>query len=86
MYRERGAFLEKTHGNEFTRSGMPDLVGCFRGHYIALEAKRRGNKATPLQEYALSEIRAAGGIAIVVWSVKEALDVLDAIDRAEDGS
>jgi Holliday junction resolvase len=48
------------------RSGVPDIVCCVRGHFLAIECKAGGNKPTALQLRELAAITAAGGIAMVV--------------------
>lgn len=50
----------------YGRSGVPDIVGCYQGHFFAIEVKAGRNKPTPLQQKNLDEIAAAGGIAWVV--------------------
>lgn len=57
-------FYASTHG--FGRSGVPDLVCCIDGKFLAIECKAGKNKPTPLQEKEMSAIRASGGTAIVV--------------------
>lgn len=47
-------------------SGVPDIVGCYKGHFFAFECKAGKNKPTALQEMNLSKIREAGGAALVV--------------------
>jgi Holliday junction resolvase len=48
------------------RSGVPDIVCCVRGHFLAIECKAGGNKPTALQLRELAAITAAGGIAMVI--------------------
>lgn len=50
----------------FGKSGVPDIVGCYKGRFFALECKAGKNRPTPLQELNLSQIRNAGGAALVV--------------------
>jgi len=57
-------FMPATGG--YGTSGVPDIVGCYRGCFFAIECKAGKNTTTPLQELALSKIRQAGGWAIVV--------------------
>lgn len=57
-------FFPATHG--FGRSGVPDVVACVNGRFLAIECKAGGNKPTALQEREIKAIRAAGGVAIVV--------------------
>lgn len=57
-------FFPATHG--YGRSGVPDVVCCYKGRFIAVECKAGGGKATALQERELRRIRDAGGVALVV--------------------
>ena len=50
----------------YGRSGVPDIVVCYKGLFIGIECKAGKNKPTPLQEKNLDEIRAAGGTALVI--------------------
>lgn len=47
-------------------SGVPDIVGCFRGKFFAIECKAGKGKTTALQDKNLERIRACGGAAIIV--------------------
>ena len=57
-------FFPATGG--FGRSGVPDIVCCYKGKFIGIECKAHGNKPTALQQSNLEEIVNNGGIAIVV--------------------
>lgn len=48
------------------RSGVPDIVCCVRGQFLAIECKAGGNKPTALQLRELAAIHAAGGTALVI--------------------
>jgi len=70
--------------------GIPDLVCCYRGIFVAIETKapmktpttevQRWNKATPNQQHQLTGIRRAGGYAIVADDVEQVRQLLDKID------
>jgi hypothetical protein len=47
-------------------SGVPDIVGCLRGRFFAIECKAGSNKPTPLQQKNLDSIKAMGGLTLVV--------------------
>ena len=47
-------------------SGVPDIVGCYKGKFFGIECKAGSNKPTPLQRKNLTDIELAGGIAVVV--------------------
>lgn len=61
----------------FGRSGVPDLVGCYRGWFIAIECKAGSNIPTALQLREIDRINAAGGIAL--WVNEETLHRVEAI-------
>jgi Holliday junction resolvase len=57
-------FFPATHG--FGRSGVPDIVCCVSGKFLAIECKANGNKPTALQIREIESIRRNDGVAIVV--------------------
>jgi len=57
-------FFPATHG--FGRSGVPDIVCCVGGHFLAVECKAGTNKPTALQVREIEAIRRCNGVAIVV--------------------
>ena len=56
-------FFPATHG--FGRSGVPDIIACVNGRFLAVECKAGKNKPTLLQVREIERIRGAGGVAIV---------------------
>lgn len=50
----------------FGSSGVPDIVGCYKGRFFGIECKANGNKPTPLQLLNLEKITQAGGLALVI--------------------
>lgn len=56
-------FFPATHG--YGRSGVPDIVACVNGHFLAIECKAGRNKPTALQAREIEDIRKAGGTALV---------------------
>ena len=65
--------------NGMGRAGIPDIIGCLDGCFIAIECKAGKGKTTALQERELTRIQNAGGYALVVnetninqlWEIKE---------------
>lgn len=57
-------FFPATHG--FGRSGVPDIICCVGGNFLAIECKAGNNTPTALQEREMEAIRKAGGTAMVV--------------------
>lgn len=56
-------FFPATHG--YGRSGVPDIIACVNGRFLAIECKAGGNKPTALQTREIENIRIAGGVAVV---------------------
>ncbi len=59
-----GAWYFKPYMAGFGKGGVPDIIVCFKGKFIAIEVKREGKNPTPLQERQMEEIRQAGGKTI----------------------
>jgi hypothetical protein len=67
-------------------AGLPDIIVCWRGRYIGLETKLPGGRTSAVQDLRHHQIREAGGVAVVVHSVAEALAVLDQLEHTPDQS
>jgi hypothetical protein len=67
----------------FGRSGVPDIIACFNGHFIGIECKAGKNTTTALQDRELTNINLAGGTAIVIneSNIEDVRKVLDAISN-----
>lgn len=57
-------FFPATGG--YGRSGVPDIVGCYKGKFFAMECKAGSNTTTALQERELEKIRKADGASWVI--------------------
>ena len=65
-----GAWRMKVHGDIYA-VGIPDIIACYHGRFIAIECKDGNNKPTKLQSSVIRKINEAGGIAFVAYSVCE---------------
>ncbi|MCA1624151.1 MAG: VRR-NUC domain-containing protein [Acidobacteria bacterium] len=65
------AFHFKVHGSEYMMAGLPDIICCYRGYYIGIEAKMPGNKLSERQKYIKSKIEQAKGVYWVIYSKEE---------------
>lgn len=63
---EHGVYYFSPAANGFGRSGIPDIIGCFQGRFIAIECKAGKGTTTALQDRELAAIRTAGGMTMVV--------------------
>ena len=50
----------------YGKSGVPDIIGCYKGLFFGIECKAGKNKPTPLQEKNLNDIKLNQGIALVI--------------------
>lgn len=67
-------FFPATHG--YGRSGVPDVIACYKGYFFGIECKAGKNTPTKLQEMELQKIKDAGGFS---WVVNE--DNVDEVTR-----
>ena len=74
-------FFWKEHGGPYGTSGIPDIICCYKGRFLGLEAKLPGGKLTELQKRTLDKINAAGGIARRVQSVDDVKVIIAQADR-----
>ena len=63
---ENGIWHVKYFANGFTKSGIPDILACANGKFLAIEVKAENGKPTQLQVYNVEKIREAGGYAMIV--------------------
>ena len=61
-----GAYFFYPVTGGYGRSGVPDIVCCWKGRFIGIECKANGGKPTALQMKNLEEIVAQGGVSILV--------------------
>ena len=75
--RAKGGFWFKVHGGPYQVAGIPDIIGCYHGRFVAIEAKIPGNLPTQLQWLTLEQLTAAGARAGVAYSVAQALTIAE---------
>ena len=66
MLDRHGVYHFMPPGMGLGRSGIPDIIGCYQGRFIAIECKAGKGKATALQERELLAICNAGGFTFIV--------------------
>ena len=70
-------FAWKEHGGQYGTAGIPDIIVCYKGRFVGLEAKVGKNQPTKLQAASIEQIRKAGGTAAVVRSIADVKTVLE---------
>lgn len=63
----KGCWLIKYFANRMTKSGVPDILTCVNGYFVAIEVKASNGRPSPLQYHHRDEIREAGGISIILY-------------------
>lgn len=63
---EEGVYYFSPAANGFGRAGIPDIICCVQGFFLAIELKAGKGKTTALQEREIAAINAHGGQAMVV--------------------
>ncbi len=66
VLKSHGAYYFLPASNGYGRSGIPDIVACYKGQFLAIECKAGYNKPTPLQEREMMAIHKAGGSTMIV--------------------
>jgi len=70
-------FLNRLPRSEFEVSrpgsptGKPDITGCLRGIYMAIEVKTLSGYARKIQKYRMKRLREAGAIVFVATTVEK---------------
>ncbi len=66
--RKQGAWYVKYWGGgKYTTPGIPDLLCCIKGRFVGIETKGPKGRSTEEQLRKIEAIRAAGGVAVVMY-------------------
>ena len=65
--------------------GVPDILGCYRGRFIALEVKSASGKPSKIQQAQLDAIKKAGGITGVVTSLQQVQKLFEELGDGPQG-
>lgn len=67
MLKQKEIWHFKVWGSMFQAAGVPDILGCCNGRFIALEIKDVNGKASKLQIHVIEQIKKSGGYARTVY-------------------
>lgn len=73
-------FCWKEHGGMYGTAGIPDIIACINGRFVAFEVKTETGKLTKLQEITIQKIRDANGQAFKVTSAAEVAAILKELE------
>lgn len=57
----------KIWGGGFQRAGVPDILACVNGYFVAIELKGSNGEPTELQKYNIRKINESNGIGLILY-------------------
>lgn len=60
-------FFKYWGGGQFTKAGIPDIIGCVNGIFVGIEVKASNGRPSDLQIHNLKQIDNAGGLALLLY-------------------
>lgn len=67
----------KVHGGAFQKTGVPDIIACINGKFVAIEVKRSdGGIVSELQKAQIQKIKNSGGLVGVAHNIEEFWQIL----------
>lgn len=65
--KDQNCWFVKFFANKMTKEGIPDILCCINGYFVALEIKAQNGKPSDLQIYHCNKINEAGGFAFILY-------------------
>ena len=62
-----GCWFVKFFANAYTKSGIPDILCCCNGYFVAIEVKAPNGKPSELQKYNIQKINDSGGYGVILY-------------------
>ena len=77
--KKQGVYFFSPIGGPYSTQGVPDIICCVQGYFLAIEVKAPGREkqVTDLQWHNIKAINEAGGRAIVATSVEQVENVFE---------
>lgn len=79
--RPKGKFYNM-QGNAWQGAGRPDIIGCYKGRFIAIEVKRPGEEPTKLQRHELNLWDMTEAITMVATSVADVKKMIEELNSS----
>lgn len=67
LRKKRNGWYVKIWGGGFQRVGIPDILACIKGVFVAVELKSPRGKPSALQTLNIDNIRESGGMAYILY-------------------
>jgi len=75
----KGSYIRKIHSTIYSHNGVPDVLACINGLFIAIEVKTDTGRVSKLQERELNLVDQAGGLALICRGLQGIGEVTSAI-------
>lgn len=75
------AFIAKYSAGQYTTRGVPDLLCCIHGYFIAIEVKTDTGRLSELQKMSITRIEESEGLAITVYGINGITEMMEIIDE-----
>jgi len=67
------------------KNGVPDILCCLSsGRFLAIEVKKPGGKASPMQRYRIRRILERGGLGLITDNLEEVKEYLEKVNFSLD--
>ena len=64
---DEGCWFVKFFANAYTKSGIPDLLVCCNGYFVAVEVKAQNGKPSELQKRNIRKINEQYGHGVILY-------------------
>lgn len=64
---DEGCWFVKFFANAYTKSGIPDILCCCNGYFVAVEVKASNGKPSELQKWNVNQIINADGYGVILY-------------------
>jgi hypothetical protein len=64
---DEGCWNVKFFANAYTKSGIPDILCCCNGYFVAVEVKAPKGKPSELQKMNIRKINEENGFAVILY-------------------
>lgn len=73
----------KVHGSKFMPKGIPDIISCVNGYFVAIEVKRPGGRESEHQKIHRNNICKSNGVSIVADCLEDVIAVVEPLLKGE---
>ena len=65
--KSHGIWFTKVWGGGYQKAGIPDILACVNGRFVAIELKGSSGKPTELQKYNIRRINECNGVGVILY-------------------